>query len=79
MIWEHVYDPFQWPLASTLAALLVGAGFPSIDAACLALVANTAPVAFGALGTPIITLAKVSGLDEQAISTLAGRQLPFSH
>ena len=67
---------FGAPVAIS-AALLVGAGFPAIDAACLALVANTAPVAFGALGTPIITLAKVSGLDEQAISALAGRQLPF--
>jgi lactate permease len=67
---------FGAPVAIS-AALLVGAGFPALEAACLALVANTAPVAFGALGTPIITLAKVSGLDEQAISALAGRQLPF--
>jgi lactate permease len=67
---------FGAPVAIS-AALLVGAGFPALEAACLALVANTAPVAFGALGTPIITLAKVTGLDEQAISALAGRQLPF--
>jgi lactate permease len=67
---------FGAPVAIS-AALLVGAGFPAIEAACLALLANTAPVAFGALGTPIITLAKVTGLDEQAISALAGRQLPF--
>jgi lactate permease len=67
---------FGAPVAIS-AALMVGAGFPAIEAACLALVANTAPVAFGALGTPIITLAKVTGLDEQAISALAGRQLPF--
>ena len=59
------------------AALLTGAGFPALEAACLALIANTAPVAFGALGTPIITLAKVTGLDEFAISQMAGRQLPF--
>ena len=59
------------------AALLTGAGFPALEAACLALIANTAPVAFGALGTPIITLAKVTGLDEHAISQMAGRQLPF--
>jgi len=59
------------------AALLTGAGFPALEAACLALIANTAPVAFGALGTPIITLAKVTGLDEFAISQMAGRQLPL--
>ncbi|NLF09444.1 MAG: L-lactate permease, partial [Pirellulaceae bacterium] len=46
-------------------------------AAGLALLANTAPVAFGALGTPIITLAKVSGIDEMALSQMAGRQLPL--
>jgi lactate permease len=56
---------------------MTGAGFPALEAACLALIANTAPVAFGALGTPIITLAKVTGLDEFAISQMAGRQLPF--
>ena len=67
---------FGAPVAIS-AALLVGAGFPAVEAACLALVANTAPVAFGALGTPIITLAKVTGLDEQAVSALAGRQLPL--
>jgi len=67
---------FGAPVAIT-AALLVAAGFPALEAACLALLANTAPVAFGALGTPIITLAKVSGLDERAIAMLAGRQLPF--
>jgi lactate permease len=59
------------------AALLVGTGFPALEAACLALLANTAPVAFGSLGTPIVMLAKVTGLDEQAISAMAGRQLPF--
>jgi len=67
---------FGAPVAIS-AALLTGAGFPPFEAACLALIANTAPVAFGALGTPIITLAKVTGLDEQAISAMAGRQLPF--
>ena len=67
---------FGAPVAIS-AALLVGAGFPAIEAACIALIANTAPVAFGALGTPIITLAKVTGLDERAISALAGRQLPL--
>jgi len=67
---------FGAPVAIS-AALLTGAGFPALEAACLALLANTAPVAFGALGTPIITLAKVSGLDEFAISQMAGRQLPI--
>ena len=67
---------FGAPVAIS-AALLRGAGFPAVEAACIALLANTAPVAFGALGTPILTLAKVTGLDEQAISALAGRQLPF--
>ncbi len=67
---------FGAPVAIS-AALLVGAGFPALEAACLALVANTAPVAFGALGTPIITLARVTGLDERAISAMAGHQLPF--
>ena len=67
---------FGAPVAIS-AALLTGAGFPAFEAACLALIANTAPVAFGALGTPIITLAKVTGLDEHAISAMAGRQLPI--
>ncbi len=67
---------FGAPVAIS-AALLAGAGFPALEAACIALIANTAPVAFGALGTPILTLAKVTGLDAQAISALAGRQLPF--
>jgi len=67
---------FGAPVAIS-AALLAGAGFPALEAAAIALIANTAPVAFGALGTPILTLAKVTGLDPQAISSLAGRQLPL--
>jgi lactate permease len=67
---------FGAPVAIS-AALLVATGFPAVEAACLALLANTAPVAFGALGTPIVTLAKVTGLDERAISAMAGHQLPF--
>ena len=66
---------FGAPVAIS-AALLVGAGFPALEAACLALFANTAPVAFGSLGTPIVMLAKVTGLEEGAISAMAGRQLP---
>jgi lactate permease len=67
---------FGAPVAIT-AALLAGTGFPALEAAVIALVANTAPVAFGALGTPIITLAKVTGLDEASIAAVAGRQLPL--
>jgi len=67
---------FGTPVAIS-AALLIGLGFSPLYAAGLALIANTSPVAFGALGTPIITLAKVSGLDEMALSQMAGRQLPL--
>ena len=67
---------FGTPVAIS-AALLIGTGFPPLYAAGLALIANTAPVAFGALGTPIITLAKVTGLPEMQLSAMAGRQLPF--
>jgi lactate permease len=57
--------------------MLIGLGFRPLAAAGLALIGNTAPVAFGALGTPIITLAKVTGLPEMALSAMVGRQLPF--
>src|SRR5262245_1975530 len=67
---------FGTPVAIS-AALLVGAGFKPLHAAGLALLANTSPVAFGALGTPIITLAKVTKLSELKLSAMAGRQLPF--
>lgn len=67
---------FGTPVA-ICAALLIGLGFSPLYAAGLALIANTSPVAFGALGTPIITLAKISGLDELALCRMAGRQLPF--
>src|SRR5262249_41036666 len=59
------------------AALLIGAGFRPLQAAGLALLANTSPVAFGALGTPLLTLANVTGLGELPLSAMAGRQLPF--
>ena len=62
---------FGTPVAIS-AALLIGTGFPPLYAAGLALIANTAPVAFGALGTPIITLAKVTGLPEMQLSAMAG-------
>jgi len=67
---------FGTPVAIS-AALMIGLGFSPLYAAGLALLANTSPVAFGALGTPIVTLAKVSGLDEMALSQMAGRQLPL--
>jgi lactate permease len=67
---------FGTPVAIS-GALLMGAGFPPLYAAGLTLIANTAPVAFGALGTPIITLAKITGLPEMQLSAMAGRQLPL--
>jgi lactate permease len=67
---------FGTPVAIS-AALLRGAGFQPLQAAVLALVANTSPVAFGALGIPIVTLANVTGLSELQLSAMAGRQLPF--
>ena len=67
---------FGTPVAVT-GAILIGLGFSPLAASGLALIANTAPVAFGALGTPVITLAKVTGLDEMELSAMVGRQLPF--
>ncbi|MDA1081127.1 MAG: L-lactate permease [Gemmatimonadetes bacterium] len=67
---------FGTPVAVT-AALLVGLGFPAIEAAVFSLIANTAPVAFGALGTPLIALQGVTGLDLHELSAMVGRQLPF--
>src|SRR4051812_26321206 len=67
---------FGTPVAIS-AALMIGAGFSPLHAAGLALIANTSPVAFGALGTPIITLADVTGIDEMRLSAMAGRQLPL--
>src|SRR5262245_7230673 len=67
---------FGTPVAVS-AALMVGAGFRPLDAAFLALLANTAPVAYGALGTPITTLAEVTGLAEVRLTAMAGGQLPF--
>jgi lactate permease len=67
---------FGTPVAIS-AALMIGTGFSPLHAAGLALIANTSPVAFGALGTPITTLAEVTGLDEGRLSAMAGRQLPL--
>jgi len=57
--------------------VLIGLEFPPLQAAGLALIANTAPVACGAIGTPILTLATVTGLPAHALSAMAGRQLPL--
>ncbi|MFN6200913.1 MAG: L-lactate permease [Acidobacteriota bacterium] len=67
---------FGTPVAVS-AAMLIGLGFKPLQAAGLSLIGNTAPVAFGALGTPIITLAKVTGLPLEQLSAMAGRQLPL--
>ena len=67
---------FGTPVAVT-AAIMMGLGFKPLAAAGLSLIANTAPVAYGALGTPIVVLAAVTGLDLQALSSMVGRQLPF--
>ena len=66
---------FGAPVAIT-GALMIGLGFRPLEAAKLALIGNTAPVAFGALGTPLITLAKITGLDLHDLSAMVGRQLP---
>ncbi|WP_244534578.1 L-lactate permease [Hyphomicrobium sp. CS1GBMeth3] len=67
---------FGTPVAVT-AALLIGLGFPPLAASGLSLIANTAPVAFGALGSPVIALAAVTGLDLHELSGMIGRQLPL--
>ena len=67
---------FGTPVAIA-GAVMVGLGFKPFQSAVLNLLANTAPVAWGAIGTPIVTLAAVSGLDEVTLSAMAGRQLPF--
>ena len=67
---------FGTPVAVT-AAILIGLGFSPLAASGLSLIANTAPVAYGALGTPVITLAKVHGYDVAQVSAMIGRQLPF--
>ena len=66
---------FGTPVAVT-AALLIGLGFSPLDASVYSLIANTAPVAFGALGTPLIALQGVTGLDLLELSAMVGHQLP---
>jgi lactate permease len=67
---------FGTPVAIS-AAMLIGLGFKPLLASGIALIGNTAPVAFGALGTPIIALARVTGLPLEQLSAMVGRQLPF--
>jgi len=67
---------FGAPVAVS-AFLLLGLGFAARDAVTLSLIANTAPVAFGGLGIPIVALAAVTGLDQMKLSAMLGRQLPF--
>jgi len=67
---------FGTPVA-VCGAIMVGLGFKPLTAAVICLIANTAPVAFGAIGVPIITLGSVSNIPDAYISMMAGRQLPF--
>jgi lactate permease len=67
---------FGTPVAIT-AAILIQLGFSPLQASGLSLIANTAPVAFGALGTPVIALGGVTGIEVTKLSAMIGRQLPF--
>jgi len=67
---------FGTPVAIA-GAVMVGLGYTPFQSAVLNLLANTAPVAWGAIGTPIVTLATVSGLDQLTLSAMAGHQLPW--
>ncbi len=67
---------FGTPVAIT-GAILIQLGFRPLHASALALIANTAPVAFGSLGIPITTLEQVTGLDAKIVGAMVGRQLPF--
>ena len=68
---------FGTPVAIA-GAMMVGLGFAPFESAVLNLLANTAPVAWGAIGSPIVGLAQSSGLPQLELSTMAGRQLPFA-
>src|SRR3954463_5371867 len=67
---------FGTPVAIT-SVMLIALGFKPIKAASVALVANTAPVAFGAIAIPIVTLSQITGLDKQDLGSMVGRQTPF--
>src|SRR5436305_13903797 len=68
---------FGTPVAIA-GAMMVGLGFAPFESAVLNLLANTAPVAWGAIGSPIVGLSQASGLPALDLSTMAGRQLPFA-
>ncbi len=59
------------------SALMIALGFPVIEAVTITLIFNTTPVAFGALGAPIVTLASVTGIKDTLLGAMIGRQLPF--
>jgi lactate permease len=67
---------FGTPVAIT-SSLLILVGFPALEAVVFVLIFNTAPVAFGALGTPVTVLGAVTGLPTAALGAMIGRQLPF--
>lgn len=67
---------FGTPVAIT-SVMLIALGFKPIKAASVALVANTAPVAFGAIAIPIVTLSQITGIDKQDLGSMVGRQTPF--
>src|SRR3954466_14325583 len=67
---------FGTPVAIT-SVMLIALGFRPIKAASVALVANTAPVAFGAIAIPIVTLSEITGLDKGDLGAMVGRQTPF--
>ena len=67
---------FGTPVAVT-GAILIGLGFSPLAASGLSLIANTAPVAYGALGTPIVVLGQTTGLSAVTLGAMIGRQLPF--
>jgi lactate permease len=67
---------FGTPVAIT-AVMLIALGFKPIKAAAVALVANTAPVAFGAIAIPIVTLSEITGLPKEDLGAMVGRQTPF--
>jgi lactate permease len=67
---------FGTPVAIS-SVMLIGLGFRPIKAASVALVANTAPVAFGAIAIPIVTLSEITGLDKGDLGAMVGRQTPF--
>src|SRR5262249_20646451 len=65
------------PPVAICGAIMVGLGFHPFQAALLCLIANTSPVAYGGLGTPLITLSGVTGLPTETLSIMAGHQLPL--